>query len=113
MASVNKHILVGRVGEDPTRWEGEGKVNAKFSIATSESWKDRNGEKKEKTQWHSVVVWGKSADYVSQYVKKGDQLYVEGAVETRTYEKDNQTKYVTETIARKVDKLANGKNHDQ
>jgi single-strand DNA-binding protein len=98
--SVNKVILIGNVGKDPEikSFDNGGKV-ANFSIATSESWKDKqSGERKEKTDWHNVAVFGQLADIVERYVKKGSKLYVEGKLSTRTYEKDGEKRYVTEVV---------------
>lgn len=99
MSGVNKVILVGRVGKDPEiRNAGESKV-ANFSIATSETWKDKQtGEKKEQTEWHSIVIWRKLAEVVEQYVKKGDMVYIEGKLKTRSWEKDGITRYTTEVV---------------
>lgn len=100
--SVNKVILIGNVGADPDirTFESGDKV-ANLSLATSESWKDKNsGEKREKTEWHRVSVFGKLADIVEQYVKKGSKLYIEGQLETRSWEQDGQKKYSTEVVLR-------------
>jgi single-strand DNA-binding protein len=100
MAGVNKVILIGNVGKDPEvrSFDNGGKV-ANFSIATSETWKDRNsGEKKEKTEWTNVAVFGPLAEIVERYVKKGSKLYVEGKLATRSYERDGDKRYVTEVV---------------
>lgn len=100
MSGVNKVILVGRLGKDPeTRnFEGGG-VNCTFSIATSETWKDKQtGEKKERTEWHNIVIWGKLAEIAAKYLHKGDQVYVEGKMRTRNWEKDGITRYITEVF---------------
>ena len=100
---LNRATLVGRAGKDPSiKTMNSGDKVANFSIATSESW-TKNGEKVEKTQWHNIVVWGKLADIVEKYVKKGDKLLVEGAIETREYEKDGVKKYTTEIVLRGFD----------
>lgn len=95
--SVNKVILIGRVGADPeTKTFDNGGQIANFTLATSESWKDKQtGEKKEQTEWHNIQVSGGLVNVVSQYVKKGDLLYLEGSIKYRSYEKDGQKKYVT------------------
>lgn len=102
MGSVNKVILVGRLGKDPEVNEvgNDNKLVAKFSVATSESWRDqRSGERKEKTEWHQVVVWNEgTAKFVEQYVRKGDQVYIEGQMQTRKYEKDGRDVYTTEVV---------------
>lgn len=100
MASINKVILVGSVGKDPEiRNTTTGKKIANFSLATSESWKDANGERKEQTEWHKVVVFNEGlAKVVENYVKKGSKLYVEGKLTTRKYEKDGVERYTTEVV---------------
>ena len=98
--SVNKVILVGRLGKDPeVRYSTEGKATTSLSLATSEHYKDKAGEKVEKTEWHRVVFFGKSAEVVGEYAKKGDQLYVEGKVSTRKWQdKAGADRYTTEVI---------------
>ncbi len=77
--SVNKVILVGRLGRDPeTRYTGAGQAVANFSLATDESYKDRNGERQKRTEWHKIVLWGKQAEIAQQYLKKGSLIFVEG-----------------------------------
>lgn len=96
--SVNKVILVGRVGNDP-EMKGSGDGFATLSLATSRSWKNDRGDREEKTEWHKVVVFNKqAAKFVDQYVRKGDLLYVEGRLETRKYQKDGTDVYITEVI---------------
>ncbi len=93
--SVNKVILLGRVGKQPEiKQVGDNKV-ANFSLATSEKFKDKNGNKVENTEWHNVVFWGKQAELIEQYVGKGDELYIEGSIKTETYEKDGEKRYAT------------------
>jgi len=101
MAGVNKVILVGRVGKDPDlKFLQSGAAVCNFSVATSEEWKDKlSGEKKEKTEWHRVVVWARLAEICGQYLEKGKQVYVEGRLETREWEKDGVKRYQTEIIA--------------
>lgn len=85
--SVNKVILVGRLGRDPeTRYTSGGQAVANFSIATDESYKDRNGERQKRTEWHKIVVWGKQAEIAQQYLKKGSLLYVEGRIQSREWQ---------------------------
>lgn len=97
MAGVNKVILVGNLGKDPeVRTLENGRKVANFSLATSESYKDRNGERVERTEWHNIVFWGPVADVIERYVKKGSKLYVEGKLRTRSYEQDGVKKYITE-----------------
>lgn len=111
MSGVNKVILVGRVGKAPeVRSVDNGSKVASFSLATSESYKDKNtGEKKEATEWHNIVAWRGLADIVERYVKKGDLIYIEGKIKTRTREKDNAARYITEIIADNLTMLG-GKN---
>jgi len=91
--SVNKVILLGRVGKQPEiKQVGDNKV-ANFSLATSEKFKDKNGNKVDQTEWHNVVFWGKQAELIEQYVNKGDELYIEGSIKTETYEKDGEKRY--------------------
>jgi single-strand DNA-binding protein len=97
MSSVNKVILVGRLGKNPeVRAVGDNFV-ANFSIATDESYKDKNGEKQKKTEWHNIVVWGNSVkNFVEPYLHTGDMVYIEGKLQTRSWEKDGVKKYTTE-----------------
>lgn len=101
MSGVNKVILVGRLGKDPeVRNLDNGAIVANFSIATSESYKDRTtGEKKESTEWHNIVLWRGLAEIAQKYVHKGDLVYIEGKLKTRSWEKDGVTRYMTEVIA--------------
>jgi single-strand DNA-binding protein len=100
MAGVNKVIVIGRLGQDPElKAMPNGRSVCNISVATSENWKDKNtGEKQEKTEWHRVVIFGSKADVVAQYFKKGSQIYVEGKLATRKWEKDGQTHYTTEIV---------------
>jgi single-strand DNA-binding protein len=102
--SVNKVILVGRLGQNPeVRYTPSGAAVANFSVATNESWTDKSGQKQERTEWHKVVVWGKLAELCSQYLAKGRQCYVEGRLQTRQWQdKDGQQKYTTEVQAQTV-----------
>jgi single-strand DNA-binding protein len=101
MRGVNKVILVGTVGKDPeTKYMPNGNAVSNLSLATSEQWKDKNtGEKQEKTEWHRVTFYQKLAEIVSEYVKKGSKIYIEGKLQTRSWEQDGVKKYVTEVIA--------------
>ncbi len=102
--SVNKVILVGRLGQNPeVKYTPAGAPVANFSVATSESWTDKSGQKQEKTEWHRIVVWGKLAELCGQYLSKGRQAYIEGRLQTRQWQdKDGQTKYTTEVLAQTV-----------
>ena len=99
--SVNKVILVGRLGRDPeTRYTGGGQAVANFSIATDETYKDRNGEKQKRTEWHKIVVWGKQAEIAQQYLKKGSLLFVEGRIQSREWQdKEGQKRTSFEIVA--------------
>ena len=100
MSGVNKVILVGNVGKDPEVKYLEGGVAvAKFPLATSESYKNRDGQKVEQTEWHNIVLWRGLAEVAEKYVRKGKQLYIEGKIRTRSYEENNVKKYFTEIIA--------------
>lgn len=100
MSGVNKVILVGRLGKDPeVRHLENGATVANFSMATSETYKDKTtGEKKEITEWHNIVLWRGLADVASKYLHKGDMVYIEGKLRTRSWEKDNITRYSTEVV---------------
>jgi single-strand DNA-binding protein len=103
--AVNKVILIGNLGRDPeVRYLPSGNPVANFSIATSESYTDRNGTKQDRTDWHNIVVYGKQAELCGQYLKKGRQVYIEGRISYRNYEaKDGSGKrYVTEIVAQRV-----------
>ncbi len=102
--SVNKAILIGNLGRDPElKYTGDGRPVARFSLATSENWTSREGEKKEKTEWHKIVVWGKLASFCGEYLRKGRRIYVEGRIETRSYEdRERQQRTITEIIANQI-----------
>lgn len=94
---VNKVILVGHLGKDPeTRHTNNGTTVCNFSLATTESWKDKQGVKQEKTEWHRCVAWGKLAEICGEYLRKGALVYVEGKLETQQWEKDGETRYTTQ-----------------
>ena len=99
--TVNKVILVGRLGRDPElKYAPSGRAVANFSVATNESWKDKEGNKQERTDWHRIVAWGKLAEIIGEYVKKGSLVYIEGRLQTRDYEDSNGVKkYITEVVA--------------
>lgn len=106
----NKATIVGRLGRDPeTRYTQNGTAVTNLAVATSESYKDKEGAKQEKTEWHRVVVWGKQAENVGQYLSKGRMVLVEGKLQTRSYDdKDGVTRYVTEINAGNVTFLPDG-----
>ena len=95
--SVNKVILVGNLGSDPEQRDSKGTPLTTFSIATSETW-SKDGENNERTEWHRCVAWRKVAEIIGQHSKKGDKLYIEGKLQTRSYDKDGQTHYTTEVV---------------
>lgn len=99
--SVNKVILVGRLGRDPeTRYTGGGQAVANFSLATDESYKDRNGERQKRTEWHKIVVWGKQAEIAQQYLKKGSLIFIEGRIQSREWQdKEGQKRTSFEIVA--------------
>ncbi|TMH03436.1 MAG: single-stranded DNA-binding protein [Betaproteobacteria bacterium] len=107
MASVNKVILVGNLGRDPeTRYTTGGEAVTNISIATTDTWKDKSGEKQERTEWHRVAFFGKLAEIAGEYLKKGSQVYVEGRLQTRKWQdKEGQDKYTTEIIADRMQML--------
>lgn len=107
MASVNKVILVGNLGKDPeVRYMPSGDAITNVSVATTDSWKDKNGEKQEKTEWHRVSFFGKLAEIAGEYLKKGSQVYVEGRLQTRKWQdKEGQDRYTTEIVADRMQML--------
>ena len=102
--SVNKVIILGRLGQDPElRYTPGGAAVCNFSLATSENWTDKSGQKQEKTEWHRIVVWGKLAELCNQYLSKGRQAFVEGKLQTRSWDDNNgQKRYTTEISATTV-----------
>lgn len=107
MAGINKAILVGNLGRDPElRYTSSGTAVANFSIATTERWTSKDGEKQERTSWHKIVAWGRLGEVCGEYLKKGKQVYIEGQIEYREYEdRDGVTRYVTEIKAREMQML--------
>ncbi len=101
MASINKVILIGNLGADPeTRYTANNDAVTNIRIATTETWKDKSGEKQERTEWHTVVFFGKLAEIAGEYLKKGRQVYVEGSLRTRKWQdKSGQDRYSTEIVA--------------
>lgn len=112
MAGVNKVILLGRLGKDPeVRHLDSGKSVATFSLATSEVYKNKDGEKVENTQWHNIVAWTPFAEIIEKFTKKGQQIYLEGKLTTRSWDDQNdQKRYTTEVVVRDLTLLANGTN---
>ncbi len=109
MSSVNKVILVGNLGKDPeVRNLENGASVANFSMATTETYKDKTtGERKEITEWHNIVLWRGLADIASKYLHKGDQVYIEGKLRTRSWEKEGVTRYITEIVGDNLTLLGN------
>ena len=107
MASVNKVILVGNLGRDPeVRFMPNGEAVCNFSIATTDSWKDKSGAKQERTEWHNIVMYRKLAEIAGEYLKKGRPVYVEGRLQTRKWQtKEGQDRYTTEIIADQMQML--------
>ena len=107
MASVNKVILIGNLGRDPeTRYTTGGDAVTNLNIATSETWKDKAGEKQEKTEWHRVVLFGRQAEIAGEYLKKGRSVYIEGRLQTKKYtDKDGVEKYSTEIVGDRMQLL--------
>jgi single-strand DNA-binding protein len=101
---VNKVIIIGHLGADPeVRFTQGGAAVANFRMATTDTWKDKNGQTQERTEWHRIVVWGKLAELCGEYLKKGRQCYVEGRLQTREWtNKENQKQWTTEIVAQQV-----------
>ncbi len=108
--SVNKAIVLGNLGQDPdVRSTSSGQMVANFSLATNRSWTDRNGQRQEQTEWHKIVAWAKLAEIIEQYLKKGDQVYIEGRLQTRSWEdKSGEKRYTTEIVAQEMVMLGSG-----
>ena len=103
---VNKVILVGNVGSDPASKKMDSGANrTNFSVATNETWTDKDKKTQTRTEWHRITVWGKLADICSQYLKKGSKVYIEGRLQTRSWEQDGQKKYSTEIVASEMQML--------
>lgn len=107
MASVNKVILVGNLGRDPeVRYTPDNAAITNISIATTDTWRDKNGDKQERTEWHRVAFFGKLAEIAGEYLKKGSQVYVEGRLQTRKWQdKEGQDRYTTEIVADRMQML--------
>jgi len=99
MNSLNRATLIGRVGKDPEIRNFQDTKKASFSLATSENWKDKEGNKKETTEWHLIVAWSNLAKIIENHVKKGDLIMIEGKITTRTWDKEGQKHYSTEIVA--------------
>ena len=110
MASVNKVMLVGHLGRDPElRYTPSGTAVANFTLATNDAWTDKSGEKQERTEWHRIVVWGKQAEIVGEYLTKGKQVFVEGSLQTREWnDREGNKRQTTEVRAQRVIMLGRG-----
>ena len=104
MAGVNKAIVIGNLGRDPElRYTAQGTAVANFTVATNESWTNKKGEREERTEWHRIVAWGRTAELCAQYLSKGRSVYVEGRIQTREYEdREGQKRRTTEIVANTV-----------
>ena len=107
MRGVNKVILIGNLGKDPElRYLPSGQGVTKFSLATGSRWKDKEGQWQDRTDWHNIVAFGKTAEICNEYLKKGRQVYIEGRVQTRSYDdRDGNKKWITEIIAQSMQML--------
>jgi single-strand DNA-binding protein len=110
MLGVNKVILIGHLGRDPElRYTPGGQATASFTLATSERWTDKNGQRQERTEWHNIVVWAKLAELANQYLKKGSPAYIEGRITNRSWDdRDGNKKYKTEIVANTIQFLGSG-----
>lgn len=107
--SINKVILIGRLGRDPEiKYTANGTSVCNFSIATDERYKDSGGEYRERTEWHNIVMWSKLAEIAGQYLKKGSLVYIEGKLQTRSWEQDGVKRYTTEVVATEMKMLGGG-----
>ena len=106
MASLNKVILIATLGKDPeVRHMPNGDAVANFSVATNEKWKDKQGQQQERTEWHNIVIYRRLAEIAGQYLKKGSQVYLEGKLQTRKWEKDGVDRYTTEIVVDQMQML--------
>ncbi|MFH1351577.1 MAG: single-stranded DNA-binding protein [Pseudomonadota bacterium] len=114
MAGINKVILIGRLGRDPeVRYTPSGSAVANFTIATSEQWTGKDGEKQERTEWHSIVAWGRLGEICGEYLHKGSQIYIEGRIQTRSWEdKEGVKRYKTEIIVQSMQMLGAASNRE-
>ena len=110
MAGINKAILIGNLGRDPElRYTQSGQAVVNFSIATTETWNDKNGERQERTEWHRIVAWGKTGELCAQYLSKGRTVYIEGRIQTREWEdREGNKRTTTEINAQNVTFLGGG-----
>ena len=117
MASLNKVLLIGNLGKDPeVRYTASGTAVASFSLATSEKFKNKEGEWEERTEWHNVTLWGRLAEIAGEYLGKGKTVYIEGRLQTRKWQdKDGKDRYTTEIVGEKMQMLSrkDGSNHEE
>lgn len=117
MASLNKVLLIGNLGKDPeVRYTASGTAVASFSLATSEKFKNKEGEWEERTEWHNVTLWGRLAEIAGEYLGKGKTVYIEGRLQTRKWQdKDGKDRYTTEIVGEKMLMLSrkDGSNHEE
>ncbi len=106
ISSMNKVILIGRLGGDPElKYTSNGTAQALINLATSERWKDSDGNQQEKTEWHRVIAWRRQAEFAGEWLKKGRLICIEGKLTTRSWEKDGQKRYMTEVVADNITML--------
>jgi len=110
MASLNKAMIIGNLGKDPdVRTTSGGQTVCELSIATNESYTDKNGQQQDRTEWHRIIVWGRQAELCGEYLKKGRSVFVEGKIQTRKWQdKDGNNRYTTEIVANQVTFLDSG-----
>jgi len=115
MASVNKAIIIGNLGADPEiRYTPAGTAVANFSVATKEQWTNKDGEKEERTEWHRIVAWARLGEICGEYLKKGSPVYIEGRLQTRSWEdKEGVKRYTTEIIAQTMQMLGSARREGQ
>lgn len=115
MASVNKAILIGNLGADPEiKYTPSGTAVANFSLATHEQWTNKDGEKGERTEWHRIVAWGRLGEICGEYLKKGSPIYIEGRIQTRSWEdRDGNKRYTTEIVAQAMQMLGSARKDGQ
>lgn len=107
MASLNKVMLIGNLGRDPeVRYTASGQAVAGFTLATTEKFKNKNGEWEERTEWHRITLWGRLAEISGEYLSKGKTVYIEGRLQTREYEKDGIKRYTTEIVGDRMQMLS-------
>lgn len=115
---LNKYMIIGNLGQDPDmKFTDSGTAFCRFSVATNRSWKDKDGNKKDETTWHRVIVWGKQAEACGEFLKKGRQVFVEGRFQSHEYESNGEKKWSSECVAERVQFLGGNKgdkdsNHD-